>query len=75
MGCWWVGGRRGRLTGVHPAAVMMRSARRKLRNSDATSRSCIVSVELEKVHMGVSWAGGGLRDSAYHRKQDSCGTI
>ena len=39
IGCWCVGGRRGQDTGVAFAADMMRSASRKLRNSDATSRS------------------------------------
>lgn len=40
MGCWWVGGRRGKDTGVQLAALMMRSASKKFLKSDATSRSC-----------------------------------
>lgn len=40
MGWWCVGGRRGYETGVQFAEAMMRSARRKLRKRDATSRSC-----------------------------------
>ncbi len=40
MWCWCVGGSCGKLTGLHAAARMMRSASRKLRNRDATSKSC-----------------------------------
>ncbi len=40
MGWWCVGGRRGYDTGLQPAAVMMRSASRKLRNREAIIRSC-----------------------------------
>lgn len=40
MGCWCVGGSLGQDTGVQLLARMMRSARRKLRNRLATSRSC-----------------------------------
>mmetsp|Transcript_42962 Transcript_42962/g.108450 ORF Transcript_42962/g.108450 Transcript_42962/m.108450 type:complete len:351 (-) Transcript_42962:1043-2095(-) len=40
IGCWCVSGSGGWLTGVQLAARRMRSASRKLRKSDATSRSC-----------------------------------
>lgn len=40
IGCWCVGGKRGNDWGQQFAALMMRSARRKLRNKLATRRSC-----------------------------------
>mmetsp|Transcript_2280 Transcript_2280/g.10363 ORF Transcript_2280/g.10363 Transcript_2280/m.10363 type:complete len:444 (-) Transcript_2280:1061-2392(-) len=40
IGCWYVGGSAGHDMGVQLLARMIRSANKKLRNSDATSRSC-----------------------------------
>ena len=40
IGCWYAGGSAGHEMGAQLFARMIRSARRKLRNSDATSRSC-----------------------------------
>ena len=40
MGCWYVGGSAGQDMGVQLFARMIRSASKKLRNSDATRRSC-----------------------------------
>jgi len=40
MGCWWVGGSLGKLTGVQLEDRIILSASRKLRNSEATNRSC-----------------------------------
>jgi len=40
MGCWCVGGSLGKLTGVQLEARIILSASRKLRNKEATNRSC-----------------------------------
>ncbi len=42
-GCSWVGGKAGWDTGVQSSDFMIRSARRKLRNKLATSKSCLKS--------------------------------
>ena len=54
MWCWCVGGSCGKLTGLHAAARMMRSASRKLRNRDATSRSCRAQLVCE-ARMRRAW--------------------